>query len=277
MFKKLKLLCAFVFLGHFAVEAGHPIYIMLTHARATATALEKVFRTREDMQVLHAPFLYPYLIKKYGPGTVFTNNLPDMTVTFDSVKDDLFALAEKSPVFLKESGYLLIDYLRENPDFVKNPQVKFAFLIRDPAKSIISFYRKMPTVTESIIGHKALWDLYEMLKDQLDYTPVVIDSDLLLKDPLKVLNTLGESWNLKFDQKNLEWKKEFAKDWHVKNWYVDVGESTKLGGPTPDIQRLEDGTPVYEEVTNDTDRERLRGFYKSQIVYYQKLLPYAIK
>lgn len=263
--------------GSIAAEASHPIYILLTHPRATGTAFEKVMRTHKDITVLHAPFFYPYIIKKYGLNHPFTQALPDTSVTFESVRNHLFALAENGPVFFKESGYLLIDFLRNNPDFYKNPQIKIAFLVRDPARSIISFYRKMPTVDESIIGHRQLWELFELLKNELPVTPLIVDSDEFLKHPIPILNKLGEAWNLQFNETNLHWESGYADDWHLKNWYVEVGASTELKSLPRDIPKQSDGTPEYSEVTNEHDRQRIQNFYRSQNVYYQLLLENALK
>lgn len=268
------LLCAFV---SNCVQADYPIFILLTHPRATATAFEKVMRTYDNMLVLHAPYLDPYLIKKYGLDHPFTRSLPNPSLTFEDVTNKLFAMAKEAPVFFKESGYLLVEYFKEHPEFYKNPQVKIAFLVRDPAKSILSYYRKMPTVGESIVGHRQLWELFKFLKDQQERIPLVIDSDEFLKNPLYILGQLGEHWELKFHENNLHWESGYAEDWHLKDWYVEVANSTELGPYKGEVARNEDGVPKYLEVTDEKDRLRLQDFYKNQNVYYQKLLQYALK
>jgi hypothetical protein len=273
----LSLLFILMLFGHASIEANYPIYILLTHPRATATAFEKVIGTHEDITVLHAPYLDPYLAKKYGLDHPFTKTLTNPSITYQDVTNHIFKLAEESPVFFKESGYVLIDYLKQHPEFYKNSQVKIAFLIRDPAKSVISFYRKMPSVDESIIGHKQLWDLFVFLKSKLDFTPVVIDSDEFLKNPIPILQELGDNWGIKFDEKNLSWNSGYSSDWRLKDWYVEVGASTRLEPYRGDVPREKDGTPLYEEVKDKKTREKLQGFYRSQNVYYQQLMQYALK
>ena len=256
----------------------YPIHILITHPRATATAFEQVMRTFSKMTVLHSPFLDPYLFKKYGPGHPLTQGLSDSNATFEDVRKRVFQLAEDSPVFFKESGYLFIDYLKSCPDFYQHQNVKIAFLVRDPAKSILSFYRRMPTVDNSIIGHQQLWDLFELFKKELKPTPLVLDSDELLKNPLPILNCLGERWNMKFNQTNLQWNKSgIRKDWRVEDWYQAVGVSTKLESYQGDIPRQENGTPEYTEVTNCADRIKLQGFFQTQNVFYQRLRDVALK
>lgn len=257
--------------------ADHPIFILLTHPRATGTAFEKVIRTQANMIVLHQPFLDPHIIRKYGPDHPFTQSLPNPSITFQDVADQLFISAKQSPVFFKESAYLLINYLKEHPEFYKNPQVKIAFLVRDPAKSIISFYKKMPSVDDSVVGHRQVWELFSLLKDYQKQAPLVIDSDELLKDPIYILNRVGEHWGLEFNESNLKWESGYSSDWHLKDWYVEVADSTELGQYRGDVARQKDGTPKYLEVTDEKDRLRLQELYRVQNGYYQNLLQYALK
>ncbi len=274
--KKLMFLAFFCLLSCL-LQADKPIFMLLTHARATATAFEKVMRAQEGLVVLHAPFIVPYLVQKYGPDHSFTTPLVNPPKTLDEVKENIFHLAKTSPVFFKEQAYLLIDYLKANPTLYNNTQVKVAFLVRDPAKSILSFHRKMPTVHEAIVGHRQLWEAFLLIKERLGITPLVIDSDEFLKNPLFILNQLGKEWGLQFDEKNLSWESGYADDWHLSEWYDAVAVSTKLGSYRGDVQRELDGTPKYLEVPDQDERARLQNLYRSQVDYYNKLFEFAIK
>ncbi|HSW73072.1 MAG TPA: hypothetical protein VLG44_06680, partial [Chlamydiales bacterium] len=156
-------------------------------------------------------------------------------------------------------------------------QVKFAFLVRDPAKSILSYYKKMPGFDSSIIGHEQLWEIFVLLREKLGDNLVVIDSDRLLQNPLPILQKLGECWNLTFSEEDLLWDRGYADDWTFKEWYVEVGDSTQLESYRGDVPRFADGTPIYEEIEDTQTRERLQNFFRWQNFYYQKLLEYAIK
>lgn len=260
-----------------ALHADHPIFIMLTHPRATGTAFEKVMRTQENMTVLHVPYFGAYVGKKYGLEHPYTLAMPDKMLTFEAVTNKLLMLAKTNPVFFKESSHVLFDYLLEHPEFYKNSQVRIAFLVRDPAKSVVSFYKKMPTVNETVLNYKQLWELFVLLKDELDEIPFVIDSDEFLKDPLHVLNHLGQHWGMEFTHENLQWESGYAWDWHLKEWYVEVASSTKLWNYGGDVLRNEEGMPKYLEITDENDRQFLQNLYKLQKPYYANFLQYAIK
>lgn len=135
----------------------------------------------------------------------------------------------------------------------------------------------MPNVNESIIGHRQIWELFTFLNDVKGETPLVIDSDEFLKGPLHVLNVLGKEWNLEFNNENLKWEQGYAEDWQLKDWYVEVANSTGLEVYHSDVPREIDGIPKYLEVTNEEDRLRLQNLFKSHNSYYQNLLRFAIK
>lgn len=252
-------------------NASYPIYIALTHPRATGTAFEQIFRARKDMKVLHVPFFNAYLVKKYPPGHPFLKNFTNVNLTFEDVKKHLFELAEESPVFIKEMGYVFTQVLQQDPEFIKNPQIKLMIFVRDPAKSVISFYRKMPNLDESILGQRQLWALFEQIQLSLHQDPIVIDSDEFLKNPLYALNQLGKDWGLEFNADHLKWNQGFAEDWHLKHFYEEVGNSTELGQYRGDVPRLPDGIPEYAEIQDQATRERLQNLFQSQNIYYQKL------
>ncbi len=268
------------FLGTFFIPilAQENIYIVLTHPRATATAFERIFRENEDLTVLHAPFLPPYMIQKYGAdhpfAQPFLNGSPQ---TFEGVQDDLCELAKERSVFFKESAYLLLPYMKAAPEFFLSPTTKIVILVRDPAKSILSYYKKLPSVTAPIVGHQALWETFVFLSEKMESPPLVIDSDLFLQNPLPILDALGQKWGLTFTADQLEWESGYAEDWHWKEWYADVANSTGLGSYRGDVLREDDGTPAYLEVENEADRQRLQEIYRSQAPYYQLLLEHALQ
>lgn len=266
----------FLFLVENFVHADHPIYFLITHPRATGTAFEKIMRTHGDIHVVHQPYLTPYLLNTLSPTHPYRESLP-LQMSYDDATNQLLELAKEKPVFFKEQSYIVLDYIKTHPEFYRNPKVKFAFLIRDPAKSILSYYRKMPGLDNSIIGHQQLWELYVFLKEQLGPNLIVIDSDELLKNPLPILQKLGKAWGLRFSTKDLHWDKGYADDWTFKEWYVEVGDSTKLESYRGDVPRLSNGIPVYAEVEDLEARHRLQEYYIYQNVYYQKLLEHAVK
>jgi hypothetical protein len=140
----------------------------------------------------------------------------------------------------------------------------------------------MPSIDNTgigLIGHEELWELFNILKESTGKAPLVIDSNEFLKNPLPILNQLGEEWGMAFTEKDLHWEKGCTDEWlHIdSNWYVEVINSCKLESYQGDIPREADGTPIYGEVEDLQVRKRLQDMYHHQIDFYQKLLQYAIK
>jgi hypothetical protein len=102
------------------------------------------------------------------------------------------------------------------------------------------------------------------------------DSDLLLQSPLSVLGHLGAEWSMEFGIQNLSWPSGYAPDWHLKNYYQAVAESTGLQPGSGEVLRLSDGTPKYLEVESEVTRLKLQQLYRDHYSYYEKLLNYAV-
>jgi hypothetical protein len=57
---------------------------------------------------------------------------------------------------------------------------------------------------ESIVGHRQLWELFESLKSELQITPLVLNSDDFLANPIATLSRLGKAWQIEFNEGHLE-------------------------------------------------------------------------
>lgn len=256
----------------------HSIHILLTHPRATATAFEKIMINVENMKVLHAPFNDTHLGLKYtNEQSAFNVEKNKVKKSFDDIMKDIIQMSKQQPVFFKESAHLLNSWLKKNTWIFKNPKVKIAFLVRDPAKSILSFYKKMPNFDISIVGHLQLLETYNLAKEHMAHKELmVIDSDLLLKNPLPILNKLACDWSLpEFTQESLAWQTGYSEDWTHQNWYDVVASSEGLLQHSGEIER-ERGVPLYYEV-EEPDRTRLRTMFQVLDSPYQVLLSLAYK
>ena len=267
----------FFLLATFSVYADYPIYFLATHPRSTGTAFENIIRTHGGIQVLHQPFLDPYLQENLPKNHPYRKVISDST--YDEVVHQIFGLAKTAPVFFKDQAFMVLDYVKSHLKGLKNPQIHFAFLIRDPAKTILSLYRKDPRFSPAEIGHEHLWELFNLIKENTGKTPLVIDSDELLKDPMANLDRLGKEWDIAFREQDLHWQEGYTDDWLRvdKKWYDEVAASDQLGSYRGELPRLEDGIPEYTEVDNLHDRARLQEIYRRQNIFYLKLLEHVVR
>ncbi len=111
-----------------------------------------------------------------------------------------------------------------------------AFLLRDPARMVVSFNKVIPNPRPEDLGLPQQLELFERIFTTTGEIPAVIDSDAVLANPEKMLNTLCEYLRVPFDRGMLSWPPG-ARDtdgvW-APHWYERVNQSTGFGPPASD-------------------------------------------
>ncbi len=104
---------------------------------------------------------------------------------------------------------------------------KNVMLIRNPREIIASYSKVIPYPTMQDIGIKKQMDVYHYLKNN-NKKIIIIDTNQLLKNPSKMLETLCNELEIPFDENMLKWKAGSIKEdgiW-AKYWYHNVHQST---------------------------------------------------
>lgn len=107
------------------------------------------------------------------------------------------------------------------------------FLIRAPDAVIASYSKSRPDLTASDLGFVQQARLFTTVKEQLDATPLVIDSVKLLEQPRKAMELLCKHCGIPFDEGMLQWpagKRESDGVW-APYWYSSVEASTGFSAP----------------------------------------------
>ena len=135
-------------------------------------------------------------------------------------------------------------------------------LTRDPHDMITSFQRQVPDVGIDETGFPELVELLEeMLANGED--PIVIDSNVLLRDPPGVLGELCRRLGLEFDEAMLSWPagpKPEDGVW-ARHWYDGVWASTSW----------QPHRPKHDELLPAN-----RATYEACLPLYARLQPYVI-
>ena len=220
------------------------------------------FAQRDDSIVLDEPFYGYYLsAEKNRPGHPSEKEiLGTMQLSEKKVVQHIEALAKDKHTFVKGMAH---HYLSKRPDFIL--QWNNVILIRHPEKLLASFSKVIENPTIDDIGIIKASEIFTYLKTE-GKTPLVIDSDELLKDPSAYLKKICQKLQLPFTETMLSWNKGgIAQDgiW-AKHWYKNVHDSTGFAlqktssQPMPNRLRpvLEKALPFYnilknEIVTND--------------------------
>ncbi len=196
---------------------------LISGPRNLSTALMYSFAQRADMTVLDEPFYGFYLqnasLKNEHPSQKVI--LQTMELKEEKVVEGINFISKKKHVFVKGMAH---HYLTETPNFILDWEN--VILIRHPKKLIASFSKVIHTPTLNDIGIKKASELFLFLKKN-HKTPLIIDSDELLKNPESYLKKLCGLLDIPFSEKMLSWKKGGIPEdgiW-AKHWYGNVHNS----------------------------------------------------
>ena len=230
---------------------------LISGPRNLSTALMYSFAQRGDMDVLDEPF-YGYYLKNASLENEHPSQeevLQTMELDEEKVVKEINSLSQKTQIFVKGMAH---HYLSNAPSFILDWEN--VILIRHPKKLISSFSKVIQTPTLNDIGIKKATELFLYLK-QNGKTPIVIDSDELLKNPATYLMKLCKPLNIPYTSKMLSWRKGGIPEdgiW-AKHWYANVHNSESFGLQKSDIQEfpehleplLKEALPYYETLKNN--------------------------
>ncbi len=225
---------------------------LISGPRNLSTALMYSFAQREDMTVLDEPF-YGYYLQNASLEIEHPSQkkiLQTMELNEEKVIENINSLRKQKNVFVKGMAH---HYLTDSPNFILNWEN--VILIRHPKKLIASFSKVIHTPTLNDIGIKKASELFLFLKKN-GKTPIVIDSDELLKNPRNYLKKLCNLLEIPFTEKMLRWKKGgipedgiWAKHWY-KNVHNSEGFAVQKSSSQPLPNHLEpllaEALPYYE-------------------------------
>ena len=225
---------------------------LISGPRNLSTALMYSFAQREDMTVLDEPF-YGYYLQNASLEIEHPSQkeiLQMMELKEEKVIENINSLRKQKNVFVKGMAH---HYLTDSPYFILNWEN--VILIRHPKKLIASFSKVIHTPTLNDIGIKKASELFLFLKKN-GKTPIVIDSDELLKNPRNYLKKLCNLLEIPFSEKMLRWKKGgipedgvWAKHWY-KNVHNSEGFAVQKSSSQPLPNHLEpllaEALPYYE-------------------------------
>jgi hypothetical protein len=249
---------------------SHRVIVMWTVPRSVSTSFERMISARGDHTVFDEPFSRSYY---YGPDRVSSRYGEDLP---DSSSEDVVAALEKAaherPVFVKDMAYHAANLL--GPDLLK--RFDNCFLVRDPAATIRSLAKRWPDFTDDESGWRHL-DEAVRITDSLGQPRVVLDADLLCRDPETVVAEWCRRMSLPYDPDALTWDAGMRPEWDLwDDWHASTARSTGFTPldeppppPTPDEVRLyqayQEAVPVYRTLAAEaiggpaTSRGRFQG------------------
>jgi len=227
--------------------------------RNISTALMRSWSSRNDSFVSDEPFYAYYLKEQQLKHPMYKEIIEYYTNTYDDVVTSLTSEIpnDKEHWYQKHMAHHLIDL--NNIDWIKN--FENCILIRHP-KDVINSYVKKNTLNHiDELGYPQQYKIMSYL-DSIGKKFIVIDSNILLNNPEKILSQWCSSINLEFDISMLKWQKgNHPQDgiWW-KHWYDNVITTTHFQKFSANQSQL---------------NEKYQSIYDEALDYYNKLYYFA--
>lgn len=207
----------------------HRILVLWAVPRSTSTAFEWMMRMRGDMACFHEPYGEAWY---RGEDARWPRRDPEAApvagLSFSSVWQQLRSAAQDGPVFSKDFPH----YISHLWDDAFLDRFGHSFLIRDPAKVVMSLYRNWPGFLPEETGFREQRALFDRLCDRDGSPPAVIDSDDLLDDPRGVVEAYCGAVGIPYIEEALSWEPGDRAEvsWYDGgSWHENLRRSAGLG------------------------------------------------
>lgn len=183
-------------------------------------------RQRGDMTVYHEPFMADYYTHRAARPFAMLETGGKTWVDYPVMRDRIVQAATIRPVFFKDMSYYVLPRLPKDPEFAE--RCHNLFLIRDPRRTIASYWKKDPEFSLEEVGLEAQWHHVETLRSWgLDLKVILAEN--LASDPRSVLTKVWDWAGLPYIDA-FEWDaNQTPEGWgHVAGWHPEVIGSTGL-------------------------------------------------
>ena len=207
---------------------AHPIVALWCHPRSMSTAVERIMRERRDFTCFHEPFIYYYYVHLGKKPLPHFDIDPLQPTGFDAALARLYEAAQNAPVFFKDMSYYVTPEIFTREDMAH--RITHTFLIRDPRKSIVSYYKLDPGLELDEIGLEAQWRHLDWVREITGTTPPVIEAEYIQRDSRAAIGKLWRHLDVEFDARAFEWSAEAVpEEWQqVAGWHETASARTRI-------------------------------------------------
>ncbi len=261
------------------------IIYLISPPRSLSIAFLRMMHARGDFKIMHEPCVLPYDLIHYKEHTKdwFRKDVPG---TYQKVKEKIVQEAKNSNLFIKDMGFACRDLFLNDVEFIKNTNIQFVFLLRNPHHAILSFYNKTKEVFDGfsdLIGYKSCYEIFKEVKKFSTLSPLIIYTEDLYSNPKETVQKFCANVQIPFIESSLSWQDlgenfEGFKEWgetkfkeHTQHWHGDAIKSTGFGKPA--LYKVdENGKPTFSEITNEHDKKACTKAYEENLKFYNLFL-----
>ena len=238
----------------------HKRIFLWSSARCVSTAFSRSIRELPRVKVMIDPqaniFYYGGPGERTGKSDPRIKLLKD-TRAFDAQFKEtdeklLDAYDGFDAVFCKNMAYFVEGRYE---DYTQGPfaHFKHTFIIRHPAKSVISHYKacKNSNFPFSFPGFRQQYEMYEVVR-RTGPNPFVVDADDLLDNPKGMLQLYCSATGLPFTEDMLTWEPEEVEEWKLFSSYpVWYGTAMHSSGFMKTTQSTSESLTDYPEIVKE--------------------------
>jgi len=248
-----------------------PLIALWCHPRSMSTAMERMMRARGDVTCFHEPFMYHYYLGENRGRFPHFHPDPQMPRTYEDICAMLVETASKGPVFFKDMSYYVVP--RVFTDAPLRGRLTNVFLVRDPRRSIASYYKLDPQMSLEEIGLEALFRHADHIARQDGKWPLVLEAEQVQTNPAAAAEALFEAAGL--DPAPHALNLDLAgqpEDWErVADWHTDALANDHIRP----AETLPDADAVFEQAAEVAPH--LRGMLAHHWPFYVKLRERALQ
>jgi hypothetical protein len=250
----------------------HPVIFLWAHPRSMSTAIERVMRERGDLECLHEPFLHYYYLQCSSKDLPHFDSEENHPTDYAGVRDLILGRARNSALFIKDMSYYVVPEILQDSDFCS--RCRHCFLVRNPMRAILSYYRLDTSVTLDEIGIEAQWRHLNGLQSLGIEDCVVLEAEAVQADPVASMRHFWQALGLENIERALHWDdSSIPKDWqYVEGWHQAVSGSRGIRAQDPnDDDRLH---KEFKQICKQAPQ--LEDYLRHHLPFYQRLCEHSL-
>lgn len=250
----------------------NPIIFLWAHPRSMSTAIERIMRERGDVDCLHEPFLHYFYGERSDRELPHFEAASEHPTSYAATRDMILERAAKKPVFAKDMSYYVIPEILGDPEFCR--RLRHCFLIRNPLRSIVSYYRLDAQVSSCEIGIEAQWRHFDGLRELGIDDSLVLEAEAVRRNSAAAMRCFWHALGLDYRARALSWECSNApEDWqYVRGWHGSVSKSRGIRPLTAGDS--EQGQAEFDELCRDAPQ--LREYLEFHQPYYERLRAFSL-
>jgi hypothetical protein len=209
--------------------------------------MERIMLERGDMTTLHEPFIYLYYLHDRKKQLDYFDPDPTQPTSYLDIREMILIAAKQRTVFVKDMCYYVADYILDDDEFLN--RVTNTFLIRDPSRSVASYYKLDPGLTSEEVGLELQHRQFVHTMKASGRAPIVVDAADLLADTEGIVRAYCKRLGIPFLPHAMTWSGELPDEWqHVAGWQTDMTASKGIRKTADGEFRLDDYPALLDMV-----------------------------